>query len=325
MRYSIASAALLSAITIGEVMAGPTNLAHRHLHSKKDVIDVVVKREDWVTAVIDGQTVSWINNYFGPSSSTAAAATTSAAAHVAAAAATTTTSASAAKTTSTSALASAVAGIDSTVAALWNDLVGISNDLTALGASSVTSGSAGDNYYGNCGSPYGSNMIKVSSRGTYTYTINYINTSDEDMTVVIWNKIGPDGQVLSGSALAPKEAALTFALTPGSSQMVAFAEDSQVAWAQACDTFAASGAFGTTWGEGNFVSTGCGYDVSAIMNAAGNTYNMTITSVEAPSCTSSMTENMWLTATDPVGTSDGSCYIAQSTAELTVQMGGTVA
>ncbi|RDW73215.1 hypothetical protein BP6252_07122 [Coleophoma cylindrospora] len=324
MRYSIASAALLSAITIGEVMAGPTNLAHRHLHNKKDVVDVV-KREDWVVAVIDGATVSWINNYFGPSSSTTATTSTStAAAHVAAAAATTT-SAAAAASTSTSALSDALAGIDSTITALWKDLVGISNDLTKFGASSTTSGSTGDNYYGNCGSPYGSNIIKVASRGTNTYTIDYINTSDEDMTVVIWNKIGPDMQVLSGSALAPTRPTLTFALSPGSSQMVAFAEDSQIAFAQACDTLAASGAFATTWGECNFVKSGTGYDVSAIMNAAGNTYNMTITSVEAPSCTSSMTENMWLTATDPVGTSDGSCYIAQSTAQLTVQMGGTVA
>lgn len=63
--------------------------------------------------------------------------------------------------------------------------------------------------------------------------------------------------------------------------------------------------------------------MSAIMNPNGNNYNMTISSVEA-TCVSDMTQNYWLTATDPVGSSDGSCFISQSTATLTTLMGGTV-
>ena len=57
------------------------------------------------------------------------------------------------------------------------------------------------------------------------------------------------------------------------------------------------------------------------MNSAGNNYAMTITSVEAPECTSDMNQNMWATPTDQVGS--GSCYVAQNTAHLTTLMGGT--
>jgi hypothetical protein len=127
---------------------------------------------------------------------------------------------------------------------------------------------------------------------------------------------------LSGSALAPTTTTLTFVLAPGASQTVAFQENTQVAWAQACSSITASGAYDTTWGEANLGPGGSGYDVSAIENSAGNNYAMKITSVEAPGCTSDQTQNMWLTATDPVGTSDGSCFIAQSTATLTTIMGG---
>ena len=60
------------------------------------------------------------------------------------------------------------------------------------------------------------------------------------------------------------------------------------------------------------------------MNVNGNNYDMTITSAEAPDCTSSRTQNFWLTDTQPIGDSNGSCYIAQSTATLTIEMGGTI-
>lgn len=306
MRYSFASAALLSAFTISEVVAGPAHHAHRHLHEKKDIIGVE-KRADMVVATIDGVVVSWVNNYFGETATTAPSSP--AATNVA--------------TTTTAATVSTATSTASSTAGLWDDLVGFSNSLTAFGGRSTTSGSAGDDYYGNCGVPYGSNIIKVDSRTGYSYTNEFINTSGESMTVVVWNKIGSDGQVLSGSALAPKSPALTFVLDVGASQIVAFDEDSQVGWAQAVSKFAASGAFATSWGEANFVSTGSGYDLSAIMNADGNDYSMTITSTEA-SCISDMTQNYWLTATDPVGDSDGSCYIAQDTATLTTKMGGTV-
>lgn len=213
--------------------------------------------------------------------------------------------------------------IESAVASLWNDLVGFANDITSFGTEVTASGSTGDFYSGNYGSPYGHNMMKVSSRSGYDYTNEFINTSGETITVVIWNKVGPDGQLLSGSALAPTKPSLTFALKAGASQIVAFQENSQVGWAQACDAKAASGAFATSWGEANFVKTGSGYDLSAIMNPNGNDYNMALSSTEV-TCISDMTQNYWLKEYTPIGNSDGSCYVPSSTVTLTTKMGGYV-
>jgi hypothetical protein len=186
------------------------------------------------------------------------------------------------------------------------------------------SGSVGDSYIGNVGSPYGSNVILVEDAASYQYTNTFTNTQLKTITVNIWQKVGPDMRPLSGSALAPTKTTLTFTLLPGQSKTVAFDENTQVGWAEATSATTASGSFDTTWGEANFVSTGCGYDVSAIMNSNNNNYVMTITSLEAPACVSSRTENMWLTATNPVGSSDGSCFIAQGKATLSTIMGGNI-
>jgi hypothetical protein len=217
--------------------------------------------------------------------------------------------------------------VENTVAGLWNGVVGVSNALTSFGESTVASGSTGDNYYGNVGKPYGSCVIKVSSPKGYQFTNTFVNTQSVPITVNTWLKVGPDGQALSGSALAPTDTTLTFVLAPGASQTVAFQDNTQIAFTQAVSQFAASGAFATTWGECNFSSAGgCGYDVSAIMNAAGNNYDMTISSKEVPDISAAKpATNMWLTATDPVGSSDGSCYIPASlgSCTLTTTLAGT--
>jgi len=318
MRYSITFAVTLAALSIGEVVAGPTHAhLHRHVHQKKDVdwdaLDWKDMDVDWAAAYAAGQNTPAAAA--APAATPAPAAAPAAAASVAAPAAKAVTPA--VKDVSTS---------NSAAGALFEGLVGAANGLTAFGSPSSSSGSTGDFYYGNVGVPYGSNVIKVGSRAGYDFTNEFINTSGESITVVVWNKVGSDGQPLSGSALASKsgEPALTFALAPGASQIVAFQENSQVGWAQATSQLTASGAFATSWGEANFVSTGSGYDLSAILNPAGNNYNMAITSVEAPACTSDPTQNYWLTASEPIGGSDGSCYIAQSTASLTTKMGGTI-
>lgn len=285
---------------------------------------------DWTALDWDNMGIDWSSAWAaGQATSTSAAveattapvATTTAAAAVVA----TTTSAAAAKatTSSSSTSSSALSDLVDDVELLFDSLVGISNSRTSFGSSTAASGSTGDNYLGNVGSPYAANIMKVSDASAYDYTIKFTNTASAGMTINVWQKVGPDMQLLSGSALAPKKTSLTIYLAKGASQTVAFQENTQIGWAQACSELAVSGAYATTWGEANFVSTGSGYDVSAIMNPNNNNYDMTITSEES-SCTSSRTENMWLTATNPVGTSDGSCYIAQNTAHLTVEMGGTL-
>ncbi len=219
--------------------------------------------------------------------------------------------------------------VSNAASSLFAGLVGIADAFTEFGTPTVGSGSEIMGI-GNIGNRQGSNMIKVSTTAGYPFTATFKNTSGKPMKVVIWNKAysptgnAADAQANLGASVAPKTPTLVLPLDAGDSQIVAFQDNTQIGFAQATDAIAASGAYATTWGECNFMTTGSGYDVSAIMNANGNNYDMTITSVEAPGCTSSMTENMWLTDTTPVGGSDGSCYIAQSTAHLTVLMGGTI-
>jgi len=327
MRYST-TAIVLAAMAVGEAVAGPTHVhKHRHLHEKKSPNPIDWSALDWEDMGIDWSS-AWAK---GQASKTAAAATAAAAeattapaksvasvtsvTHGVIAAATSASSSAAAAATSSESLLDAIED-------LFDNLVGCSNARTVFGEIVSAAGSLGDNYRGNFGSPYGSNVIKVSSKSSYSYTAEFHNTQSKPITVNIWNKVGPDLRDLSGSALAPKNTTLTFVLAAGASQIVAFDENSQVAWAEACSQTAASGAYATTWGEANFVKTGSGYDMSAIMNANGNDYNMSISSAEAPQCTSDPTQNYWLTDTQPIGNSDGSCFIAQSTATLKVVMGG---
>jgi len=312
----------MAAMSIGGAVAGPTHAhLHRHAHEKKDAIDwaTVV---DWKNSGID-----WTSAYeAGQASKTAVAAQSQATSVAAPVEAATTTAGSAPAATSKAAAttpASSSNSIISDLEGLFDDLVGASNTRSAFGAIVAAVGADGDNQRGNYGSPYGSNIIKVDSTANYAYTAEFHNTQSKPITVNIWNKVGPDMQVLSGSALAPKNTTLTFVLPAGKSQIVAFDEDTQAAFSEAVSSTTASGAYQTTWGELEFRKTGSGYDVSAINNP-NNDYAMTITSAEAPACTSDRTQNFWLTASEPVGGSDGSCYIAQSSATLKVVMGGTV-
>ncbi|KAG0651396.1 hypothetical protein D0Z07_1999 [Hyphodiscus hymeniophilus] len=322
MRYST-TAIVLAAMTVGEAVAGPTHAhLHRKAHEKKDV--------DWAALDWADMDVNWAAAYssgLAEKAGATAAAVAPAVTTVAAAVAPAVTTAAAAAVPTTTSASSAVADVksdvESGVESLFAGVVGVANSLTSFGGSSNPSGSAGDFYIGEVGSPYGTNIIKVDSIDGYDFTNTFTNSQSSAITINIWNKVGHDGQPLSGSALAPKSTTLTFALAPGKSQVVAFMENSQVGWAQAVSETAASGAFATSWGEANFLSAGSGYDLSAIMNPSGNNYKMSISSVEAPACTSDQTQNFWLTATDPVGGSDGSCFIAQSTAHLTTVMGGT--
>ena len=57
---------------------------------------------------------------------------------------------------------------------------------------SVANGNV-DQYIGNVGSPYGSNIIKVASTDGYDYTITMKNANSAPISVIVWNKSGPDG------------------------------------------------------------------------------------------------------------------------------------
>lgn len=213
----------------------------------------------------------------------------------------------------------------------FNNLIGFANGRSEFGQPTSGSGS-GVGKIGNIGNPQGSNMIKISNGNSYAYTNTYINSSPRTMTVVIWNKAfdgsaGIDANL--GAFVAPETPALTFVLASGERQVVAFQENSQVGWAEATASRTPSGAFDTTWGEANFETGGSGYDISAIMNSAGNIYDMAI-AAEQTSCISDRTHNYWFSADgntedpQPAGDSDGSCYIPGTGATLITKMGGEI-
>ena len=275
--------------------------------------------------------INWASAYEAGLSSSTTVAPAPTAAPAIHAQVVTTTSAAPATTSAAGILSDIGSDIGSDVAALFDGLVGLANDLTEFGQ--ATSGSGSNvGAIGNIGNPQGSNMIKVASTEGQQFTNTFINTSPAPLTVAIWNKAfdGPNGvEANLGSAVAPKTPALTFALAPGASQIVAFQANTQIGFSQAVAATAESGAFATSWGEVNFSPTGSGYDLSAIMNPQGNNYDMAISSKEAE-CISDMTQNYWYAANNnpedpqPVGNSDGSCYVYGSSATLTTKMGGTV-
>lgn len=319
-----ATVALVAALSASNVVAGPTHNhahMHRHKHQKKDA-DV-----DWNDLNWNAMGIDWAAAYEAGLSTSSATPTPTPSPAVHAQIVTSATAAAAATTSTTSNI---LDDIGNDIASLFEGLVGLANDFTEFGE--ATSGSGSDvGAIGNIGSPQCSNMIKVASAAGQQYTNNFINTSDEDITVVIWNKAFDAGNGVEanlGSAVAPKTPCMTIALAPGQNQVVAFQENTQIGACQATTSIAASGAFATTWAEYNFGSGGSGFDLSAIMNPLGNVYDLAISATQN-SCVSDQTQNYWYALNnnpeDPVafGSSDGSCYIPGGQgATLTTKMGG---
>jgi len=125
-------------------------------------------------------------------------------------------------------------------------------------------------YKGNVGQPWGSNIISVSpgEAHQYKYVAQFTGSNKEPWTVVIWNKVGPDGKMDGWYG----HSALTFILAPGETHYVAFDEDSEGAWGAAPGTDGLPtdnwGGYTSTWGEFSFgdgENNGwSGWDVSAI-------------------------------------------------------------
>ncbi|KAJ5267313.1 hypothetical protein N7478_010121 [Penicillium angulare] len=128
---------------------------------------------------------------------------------------------------------------------------------------------SGDNYRGNVGIPYGSNIIEIPAHAAddYRHVVQFNGVPGDSWTVVIWNKYGPDG-VMNGWF---GNACHDFHLTGSQTRFFAFDGDSQGGWAAArgshipLDT---NGGYATTWGEFDFgsrINLGwSGFDVSAI-------------------------------------------------------------
>ena len=142
-----------------------------------------------------------------------------------------------------------------------------------------------DGYIGNVGVPYGSNMLPLSDCDTsgYDYSITFTNKDSSPIKVAMWNKVGDDnatpGRVQTG---ASRNAWYTFPLEAGQSAAFAIAENSQIAFSQACGRDSTNGLFDCTWGEADFCDLNVpntkwsGYDRSSLPNGAGNTGLLTV-------------------------------------------------
>ena len=133
----------------------------------------------------------------------------------------------------------------------------------------------------NVGTPYNSNMqlIDPGQKDQFKFTNTFTNKTNEPQTITLWNKTGEDGDPNSGQYF-DKSTPKTFTLQPGESQVVAFDNNSSVAWSASKDGTANPGAnSGQTWGEATFGNAGTGwsgYDTSQIA-PAGHNGKMSIT------------------------------------------------
>lgn len=126
-------------------------------------------------------------------------------------------------------------------------------------------------YVGNVGDPWGSNIILVDEAlaDQYKYTIKFVGSSHmtDSYTVVLWNKIGPDGGMTGWYG----NSAASFSLAPGATQFVAFDENTQGGFGAAPGGSLPKdqwGGYDSTWGEFDFGdaknNAWSGFDVSII-------------------------------------------------------------
>lgn len=285
------STLLLAALSLVSALSQPAH--HRHSHKNRRAVG------DVVTATIDGKVVSWANTYDGGAGKAAKEAAPAAPQAQAASNPPVTTEPEPKPKGEASSAAPASKSPDK------------SSDKSSSASSSpqASSGRFGgvsapkdngnkDQYIGNVGIPYGSNMIKLNSveeAKNFKYSNTFNNPTSEKITVVMWNKSGKDGQAQSGMGLEPN---MQFDLQPNESVAVAFDENSQVAFSQKCEKSKVSGLRNCTWGEidfGDLRNGGwSGYDRSSIPNSEGNTGLLTISCKGAE--TSSKEDNSFVSA-----------------------------
>ncbi|KAJ5773467.1 hypothetical protein N7457_008363 [Penicillium paradoxum] len=305
---------LMTALTAGSAVARLHGHERRHAHHR-DIVDIdveptvtvapqianVEKRGEQVFATIDGQLVSWINNWFGDKGSaanTAAEVAADVVADVVADAAPseapetpeaplstptpapTTTVAPTAEATSE---AAAISSVKPTAAPSSPSSSGSSNwaeyptdgkyTTTGFGSATVSQrkGNLDWDFVGNVGSPWGSNMIRVEEDAAsgYKHVIRFENDNAKAWTVVMWNSYGPDGGL--NGFWSPNKA-LSFTVEPGHSIYVAVDDNSQGGWGAAEGEGIPTnliGAYASTWGEFDMSNAQndnfSGWDVSCII------------------------------------------------------------
>lgn len=249
-----------TALTAGSAMARLHGHDRRHAHHEKRAgAEVVV--------TMNGEVVSWINDFTGHDATTTADNA----------------QATGAPATGTQTVANTPAEPTDTIPATTGsptDWWSIPQDgkfsTEGFGKRTYANGADYIFYKGNVGSPWGSNIIEVTHEkaSQYKHVVEFKGSNTEPWTVVLWNKMGPDGKL---DGWYNGNAAVKFTLEPGESRYVAFDDDSQGSWGASkgenLPTDQAGG-YSCTWGEFDF-SNGSnngwsGWDVSAIQaQAAG--------------------------------------------------------
>jgi Na+-translocating ferredoxin:NAD+ oxidoreductase RnfG subunit len=283
---------LMTALTAGSAIARLHGHDRRHAHPK-DAVELNVDVEQpavtaapekrgvgaEVVATIDGQLVSWINEWSGQQSSESSPETESTAAP------TTTATPTAAATTSEAAAVSSVSATpvasssSSSSSSNWADYPADGDyTTTGFGASTASKrvGSLDWDYIGNVGNPWGSNIIQVSedSASGYKHVLRFENDNSKAWTVVMWNSYGPSGGL--NGFWSPNKA-LSFTVEPNESVFVAIDDDSQGGWGAAEGEDLPTnyvGEYASTWGEfdmSNSQNDGySGWDVSCIIAELAN-------------------------------------------------------
>ncbi|CAG7993097.1 unnamed protein product [Penicillium olsonii] len=290
---------LMTALTAGSAVARLHGHDRRHAHPR-DIVDVDIKVEQPATtpapevaergigaevvATIDGQLVSWINEWSGQQSSESSseAADSEASATPTSTAAPTTAAASSSEEAVSSVSATPVASSSSSSSSSSSNWADYPSDgkytTTGFGASTASKrvGSLDWDYIGNVGSPWGSNMIKVeeSSASGYKHVIRFENDNQKAWSVIMWNSYGPSGGL--NGFWSPNKA-LHFTVEPGESTFVAIDDNSQGGWGAAEGEDLPTnyvGEYASTWGEFDMSNAQndnfSGWDVSCIIAELAN-------------------------------------------------------
>ncbi|KAL8888198.1 MAG: hypothetical protein Q9215_004321 [Flavoplaca cf. flavocitrina] len=120
------------------------------------------------------------------------------------------------------------------------------------GRTSGRPGATEDQYYGNVGVPYGSNMMAINTGDIekYKYTNTFKNIGSNPLPIIIWNKEGRDGDPQSGMGQEPN---MKFTVQPGQSQTVAFDENTLASFSRDCERDTKKGNLKMcVWGELTF-------------------------------------------------------------------------
>ena len=134
----------------------------------------------------------------------------------------------------------------------------------------TSSANSGDQYRGNCGNPYGQNLLPLSDCNTDGHDYSITFTANSPVTVALWNKVGDDWQTPGRNMTgASRNAWFLFDLEAGHKAVIGVAPNSQISFSQACDRNG-NGQFNCPWGEADFADTNNGawngYDYSVEAN-----------------------------------------------------------